>query len=378
MNCPVGANANFRLLQLPLVYIINSLSKKLLINMKTELGMSKVTKSLIALACFVIIVAGMKTAASLVTPFMLSFFIAIICVPPLFWMQKKGVPKYIALLIILVVVIVTIIFIAAFVGKSINEFSHLLPTYQQQLSNKSTELVSWLTKYKIEVPQNFIKEKFNLGIIMKLVATSLTGLTSVLKNVFMILLTVAFILIEASDISNKLKCGLNNSKKSLKKLSEIALALNRYIALKSVFSLLTGILVAIWMAILGVDFALLWGFIAFLLNFIPTIGSIIAAVPAVLLALVQLGIGPAILVAIGFLAVNMLVGNILEPRIMGKGLGLSPLIVFLSMVFWGWVLGPVGMFLSAPLTMIVKIIFEANQETKNFALLLGNGSKNKK
>ncbi len=346
--------------------------------MKNELGFSKVTKSLIALACFIVVVAGMKTAASLVTPFMLSFFIAIICVPPLFWMQKKGVPKYLALLIILIVVIVTITFIAAFVGKSINDFTQVLPIYQQQLASKSSELISFLSRYKIEIPENFIKEKFNLGIIMKLVATSLTGLTGVLTNVFMILLTVAFILIEASEISDKLKRGLNNSKKSIKELSEIAGSLNRYIALKSVFSLLTGILVAIWMMILGVDFALLWGFIAFLLNYIPTIGSIIAAVPAVLLALVQLGVGPAMLVAAGFLAINMLVGNILEPRIMGKGLGLSPLIVFLSMVFWGWVLGPVGMFLSAPLTMIVKIIFEANKETKNIALLLGNGSTEKK
>ena len=346
--------------------------------MKTEIGMSKITKSLIALACFIVVVAGMKTAASLVTPFMLSFFIAIICVPPLFWMQKKGVPKYVALLIILIVVVVTIIFIAAFVGKSINDFTHVLPAYQQQLSSKSTELVSWLSRYKIEIPDNFIKEKFNLGIIMKMVATSLTGLTGVLTNVFMILLTVVFILVEASDISDKLKYGLKNSKKSLQELSEIAASLNKYIALKSVFSLATGIMVAIWMAILGVDFALLWGFIAFLLNFIPTIGSIIAAVPAVLLALVQLGVGPAILVAIGFLAINMLVGNILEPRIMGKGLGLSPLVVFLSMVFWGWVLGPVGMFLSAPLTMIVKIIFDAHQETKKIAILLGNGSREKK
>jgi len=210
-----------------------------------------------------------------------------------------------------------------------------------------------------------------------MVATSLTGLTGVLTNVFMILLTVVFILVEASDLSDKLKRGLKNSKKSLKGMSEIAASLNRYIALKTVFSFATGVLVAIWMAILGVDFALLWGLIAFLLNYIPTIGSIIAAIPAVLLALVQLGVGPAILVAAGFLAVNMLVGNILEPRIMGKGLGLSPLVVFISMVFWGWVLGPVGMFLSAPLTMIVKIIFEANQETRKIALLLGNDSGKK-
>ena len=345
--------------------------------MKKEIELSKITKSLIALACFIIIVAGMKVAAPLVTPFILSFFIAIICVPPLFWMQKKGVPKYIALLIILSVVVVAILVIAAFVGKSINEFTQTLPAYQHQLSNQSTKVISWLSRYKIEVPENFIKEKFNLGVIMKVVGTSLTGITGVLTNVFMILLTVIFILVEASDISDKLKHGLKKSKNSVKKMSDIAVALNRYIALKSIFSFATGIFVAIWMLILGVDFALLWGLLAFLMNYIPTIGSIIAAIPAVLLALVQLGVGSAILVAIGFIAINMLIGNILEPRIMGKGLGLSPLVVFISMVFWGWVLGPVGMFLSAPLTMIVKIIFEAHNETKNIAFMLGNNSDDK-
>jgi len=339
--------------------------------------MSKVTNSLLALACFVIIVAGMKAASPLVAPFILSFFIAIICVPPLFWMQKKGVPKLLALLIILVVVVTVILVIAAFVGKSINAFTQVLPAYQEHLSNKSTQLISWLNNHGIEVPENFIKEKFNLGIIMKMVATSLTGLTGVLTNVFMILLTVVFILVEASDLSSKLKRGLKDSKSSMKNMSEITASLNRYIALKTVTSFTTGVLVAVWMAILGVDFALLWGLIAFLLNYIPTIGSFIAAIPAVLLALVQLGMWPAILVAFGFLVINILIGNILEPRFMGKGLGLSPLVVFMSMVFWGWVLGPVGMFLSAPLTMIVKIIFEANQETQKIALMLGNDSKAK-
>ncbi len=342
--------------------------------MKHEIRHSSVTRSLVAIACFVVIVAGMKAASSIVVPFLLALFIAVICAPPLFWLQRKGVPKVVALLIILSVVAVVGVLLVAFLGESLSSFTSALPVYQERLSDKTAMLVAWLRKMKIDVPDNVIRDSFNPGMAMKLVGTSLLGLSGVLTNTFMILLTVVFILVEASEFSTKLRCGLKNSKQSLARMSGVATSLNRYIVLKTVFSLATGVLVAIWLSILGVDFALLWGLIAFLLNYVPTIGSIIAAIPAVLLALVQLGVGSACLTALGFLVINAVLGNILEPRLMGRGLGLSPLVVFLSMVFWGWVLGPVGMFLSAPLTMIVKIILEANQETRGIALMLGNES----
>ena len=135
---------------------------------------------------------------------------------------------------------------------------------------------------------------------------------------------------------------------------------------------ITGIAIGIWLAILGVNHAFLWGLFAFLLNYVPNIGSIIAAIPAVLLALIQLGLGSAILVGIGYLVVNVVVGSIIEPKYMGKGLGLSTLVVFLSLVFWGWVLGPVGMVLSVPLTMVLKIGLESKEDTRWIAVLLGS------
>ena len=146
---------------------------------------------------------------------------------------------------------------------------------------------------------------------------------------------------------------------------------NRYLALKTLFSLATGVVIGIWLAVLGVDFALLWGLLAFLLNFVPNIGSIIAAIPAIFLAFIQLGWGPALLTCLGYIVVNVVFGSILEPKFMGRRLGLSTLVVFLSLVFWGWVLGPVGMVLSVPLTMIVKIAMESNEDTRWIAILLG-------
>jgi len=135
--------------------------------------------------------------------------------------------------------------------------------------------------------------------------------------------------------------------------------------------MMTGLIIAIAMWIIGVDYPVLWGVLAFMLNFVPNIGSIIAAVPAVLLAMVQLGLPSALVVAAVYVAVNVLIGNIVEPRFMGKGLGLSTLVVFVSLVFWGWVLGPVGMLLSVPLTITVKLALDSKPETQWLGHLLG-------
>jgi len=146
------------------------------------------------------------------------------------------------------------------------------------------------------------------------------------------------------------------------------------LAIKAAISLLTGLIIFIWLWILGVDYAILWGLLAFLLNFIPTVGSFIAAVPAVLLALVQLGVLHAGLTLGGFVVVNLVMGNAIEPRWMGRGLNLSPLVVFVSLVLWGWVLGPVGMLLSIPLTIMIKIALENQPESRWIGIMLGGAS----
>ena len=157
-------------------------------------------------------------------------------------------------------------------------------------------------------------------------------------------------------------------------LPEAAHKANRAIALtwpRDVWWSRTGVAVGIWVALVGVDFALLWGLLAFVLNYIPNFGSLVAAVPAILLAWVQLGPAAALLVALGYLVVNITMGSVLEPRIMGQGLGLSTLVVFLSLLAWGWILGTVGMFLAVPLTVALRIVLESNPSTRWIAVLMG-------
>ena len=184
------------------------------------------------------------------------------------------------------------------------------------------------------------------------------------------MLTVIFLLIEATALPNKWAV-IGKNAPATAGFGKFLDSVNAYMAIKGWVSLATGAIITIWLAVLGVDYPLLWGLLAFLFNFVPNIGSIIAAIPAVLLALVQFGPGTAIGAGVGYLAVNVVMGNVIEPRFMGKGVGLSTLVVFISLVFWGWVLGPVGMLLSVPLTMVVKLALEARQDTYWIAVLLG-------
>ena len=158
---------------------------------------------------------------------------------------------------------------------------------------------------------------------------------------------------------------------SLSYLDKIGQNIRHYLNIKTIVSIATGLFIYLWLLIIGVDYAILWGLIAFLMNYIPNIGSIIAAVPTMLLALVQLGFGGMIWTGVGYLLVNMVMGNFIEPRMMGKGLGLSTLFVFLSLIIWGFILGTVGMFLSVPLTMAIKIMLEQSEKTKWIAIILG-------
>jgi predicted PurR-regulated permease PerM len=265
----------------------------------------------------------------------------------------------------------------AFVGTSLNGFSRALPHYQQQLTRKTAALVTWLGDHGVEVSYQLLTDYFDPTKAMALVGSTLTGLRTVLTKTFLILLIVLFILLEASGFPLKLRAALDNPEGSLASFSKITEVLNQYLLIKTLFSLITGLAIWIWLSILGVDFPLLWGMLAFLLNFVPTIGSLIAAVPALLLALIQLGLSSALLTALGYLVVNVSIGSIIEPRFMGRGLGLSTLVVFLSLIFWGWVLGPVGMLLSVPITMVIKIALESYDDTRWIGIILGSGPRAK-
>jgi predicted PurR-regulated permease PerM len=340
--------------------------------------MDEATKStravplLVAVASFVVVVAGMRAAEALLAPFLLSVFLAIISAPPLFWLEQKGIPRVLAMLAVIAGIVAILLLMAAIIGSSLDGFTRNLPTYQAHLRETTGTLLTWLKDKGLTIPEAQVAKYLDPGAILKLIANTLNGLGGVLGNVFLIFLTVLFVLFEASSFPVKLRAILGADHASLRDLGKLTANVRRYLAIKTWTSLATGIAVAIWLKFVGVDFAVLWGLLAFLLNYIPNIGSIIAAVPAVLLAFIQLDIGAVVWTGIGYVAINMIIGSVIEPRFMGHRLGLSTLIVFISMVFWGWVLGPVGMFLSVPLTMTLKLAMEQDPRSRWIAVLLGS------
>jgi AI-2 transport protein TqsA len=335
-----------------------------------NLKLSNFPTVLLTGASLIILVAGMRTAAALINPFLLAIFLAALFSPFLFWLQRRGVPNALAVAIILAEFLVVALLLIFFVGRSVNALTGQLPVYQERLNQIMAQFFVWLNSLGIDTTNVLITDYLSPGKIMSLVTLTLSLVRGLFTSMFLVFLTVLFILIEASGFYDKLQKAFPDPERTLSHFRAATASVNQYMAVKTIFSLATGL--SIWglLAIFGIDFAPTWGLLAFLLNFIPAIGSFIAAVPAILLALIQLGFPAAMFTLLGFLFVNILFGNILEPRFLGRKLGLSPLVVFVSLLFWGWVLGPIGMVLSVPLTMIAKIALAANEDTRWLAVLL--------
>lgn len=338
-------------------------------------SLTGVNKSLIVFAALVVVLAGIKAATAIVIPFILAAFIAIVCNPLIKFFARYRIPKGVAVILVVLIIVGLSVSLGGLVGQSVNDFSQQLPEYKQKLQNEFVWLVDVASQYNILINKEQIISMFDPGKMVDVATNMLAGLGGVMANMFLIILTVVFMLFEGPMLGNKIHMALDDPDSKMKQIDRFLQSINSYLAIKTLVSLGTGVIAAFYLWILDVDYFVLWGVLAFMFNYIPNIGSIIAAVPAVLLALITQGPLVAGLVGAGYLTINTIMGNIVEPKFMGKGLGLSTLVVFLSLIFWGWLLGAVGMLLSVPLTMIVKIGLETSAEGRWLATLLGNGEK---
>ena len=333
---------------------------------------SPVGRFMLIAAAFVVVVAGMRVASSLLVPFLLAIFISVLCSPPLAYMKSRGVPNGLAILIIMLVIVSLGGILGTIFTSSLSAFAGDIPFYTSQLEAMANELLVWLQSRGLDVDETQLQGLLQLESVFPYATDLLSSIGGLATNAFLIILTVVFILAEEASLEQKLKITVSNEDKNILSIFQITKSINHYMAIKAAISLLTGFAAFSLCLLVGVEYPMLWGTLAFLLNFIPTLGSLLAAVPAVLLALVQIGPVSALIVAGGYVGINTVIGNFMEPRIMGRGLGLSPLVVLMSLVFWGWVLGPIGMLLSVPLTMMVKIALEAYPDTRWVGAVLGN------
>ncbi|MGB5689765.1 MAG: AI-2E family transporter [Woeseiaceae bacterium] len=331
------------------------------------------SSSIIIMAAIVVVIYGMQMMSVLLVPFLLAVFLALITVRPMLWMQEHRVPSILAALIIVSMLMLLLAVIGVILGSSIADFTAALPSYQARLDVLVDRAFDFIvTNLNVDESIESISDMIDPGWAMGLVAGILNSLRDVLTNTFLIIFTMIFILLEASTAKTKFAAAFGASEMSLERPRVFLQNLGRYLGIKTMISIATGLCAGALTWALHLDFPLLWAMLAFLLNYVPTIGSIIAAVPAVLLALVQIGPGAAGATAVGFIGINAVFGNFLEPRLMGYGVGISPLVVFVGLVVWGFIFGPVGMLLSVPLTMTLKMAMESDDRTRWVAILLGS------
>ena len=286
------------------------------------------TRPFVIAAALVVIIYGINQAQSVASLVLFSMFLALIGTPAVFWLERKRIPSFIAVFMVMACMIALLFVIGGVVGASINMFSDELPNIQTRLEEQVLLLKPMLENNHITVNEKVLVQYVNAGSIMELVSGFFSALGAALSDIVLILLTVTFVLLEASSFPVKLRSILGDPKRAFPH------------------------------------------FTLFLLNYVPSVGSSIAAVPAVLFALIQLGMGSALLAMGGFMAVNFILDNIIETKLMGNRLGISTLAVFLSLILWGSLLGPIGMVLCIPLTMTVKFACENNKETAWIAVLL--------
>lgn len=327
---------------------------------------------LFIVAALAIISMAVEQAQATLAWLLFAVYLAILGIPLVIWLERKRVPYAAAVLLVVAGFSVVLVFMGVFVGTSLNSFYTALPSYQDLLQQRISSLHASLAADGITITDSFRVHRIDPEWIKRLTASLLSGLGSALFEMTMILVLVMFILLEASSFPVKLRSILGDPQRDFHQFMKFVYEIQRYMNIKTVMGLTEGLLIGVWLSVLGVDFPIMWGFLAFLLHYVPNVGGLIAAVSAVLLAFIEFGAGYAALTAIGYLAVEFILGNMAEPMLMGRKLGLSTLVVIVSLVIWGSLLGIAGAILCVPLTMTLKFFCGNNQSTRWIAVLLGS------
>jgi AI-2 transport protein TqsA len=351
--------------------------------MATQSTIPNGLRFLLSAASLVIIVAGLRGARPILVPLALALFVAVVSLPLLNFARQKGTPTFLAILFVVLIDATALFMFGWLVTRVSVEITNELPAYLARLQEIQDSLIAWFAARGVEVEEFtaiwFPGEAADAGnglpdlqVLFGYATTVFREATNLLAMTFLVILIFIFMLAEASSFPRKIRLIVGRDNEELGRSAKIVREIQHYLAIKTLISLATGLTIGVATWALGLDFPLLWGLLAFLLNYIPNVGSIIAAIPAVSVALLQIGPTAAILVAAVYMGVNALFGNFLEPMLVGRQLGISTLVIILSLVFWGWVWGPIGMFLSVPLTMALKIGLENSDDFRWAAVLMAS------
>lgn len=328
-------------------------------------------RSLVVGASVVVVVAGLRAGRPILLPAALALFLAILSLPMMLWLQRRRVPAPLAILCAISVDLAIFGGIVLLASRSVVEFQRSIPDYVAYFQMRLDGWLAALQARGIPAQDYLSAEAISTQAVTGFIQDAFGRVAAFLTTTFVVVLLLVFMLAEASIFPKKFRAVLGKAAVDLERFSKVMEEVLGYLVIKTLVSLATGVSIGLWAWLMGLDFPILLGLIGFLLNYVPNIGSVLAAVPAILLALLsQETVGLAVLVATGYVGINVVFGNLIEPYLMGRRLGLSTLVVILSLVFWAWAWGPVGALLAVPLTMIGRILLENTRDLRWVAILL--------
>jgi len=337
----------------------------------TALRQPSFLRVMLMLAALVVVFVGMRLAAPILNPILFALILALLFSPIYAWLRRRRIPTPVALVIMLVGLTVLFLAIAGIMGVSIARFSGDIGTYASRLNGQLDNIQS-LTK-NLGISKADLHNALDPRALTGAIGSILGGVADFLSNLFLILIIVLFLLAEGPAMMGRLRASAGEDHPQVVRLTLFGRSVVRQLGLRAIVNLCTGAGVAILLFVLRVDFPLMWGILAFFLSFIPWIGLPLAVAPAVILALAEHGVTSAVLVIAGVVVINILAENALSPMLMGRGLSISPTVLFIGFIFWAWLLGGPGAFLAAPLTIFLILMLGTFPETQWLANVMGMG-----
>lgn len=339
----------------------------------------KTTKVLLGILVLFAVGFVLHILGSIFKPFLIALFFSFVLDAPIKLMRKMKIPKIIAIIVVLIVTFVLFYLIGLVIYSNIDAFVTEFPKYQTKFNDFYLKILELLkipqenvNQYYSEIEWSELLQKLS---IPKILSSSVGSFINFLANLFLIFLFMIYILLGREHLLSRVAKAFpgERSEKFYMVFDNINRGIQKYLVAKALISLGTGLSAAIVLMIFGVDFAWVWGLLTFLLNFIPNIGSVIATIPPILVAIFQFGgLFPAVWVAILLISIQMTWGNIIEPAFMGKSLNMSPLVVIVSLIFWGFIWGPIGMILAVPISSSIQIVCANIEPLKSISILMAD------
>lgn len=327
---------------------------------------------LLTVASGVAILAGMRVAAAIIGPVIIALIITIAWSPGSAWLRRKGWHPSVAALTGILLGVIGMALFVALVWSSLVQLQDKLPGYQPRIEALQQMISDKLSDLPIDSSRLFSGEMLRPSSLVGYAVAFVRRLTAAVGNLFFLVLLMAFMMLEAVRYPQKLRDALATSSTGVEQFNRFSEHIREYVVINSIFGLIAATINTALLLMLGIDYAILWGVLSFLLSFVPNIGFAIALVPPALLGLVEFGFARAGMVVAGYTLINFLVDNVFKPRFVGETLDLSALVVVLSLLFWGWLLGPIGALIAIPLSIAAKFLFEGFEESRWIAHLMSN------